>query len=175
MDKCRMLAVVLCVGAALSAACNRTSTQSQGNAAATGTPAASSGPVDACALLSQQDVAAMVGNPVVKGEHFAGSEVCKWDAEPENTTVLLTVRPSGSLREQYLCPELKKSTEGQRLEGLADVAIWKFSNTMGLFNSGDLETCGSKGYISLSLNGKRDEATLKQQTEAIFRSVVKKL
>ena len=46
---------------------------------------------------------------------------------------------------------------------------------LALFNTGDLETCGNKGYISLSVSGKRDEATLKQQTVTIFQAVVKKL
>ena len=139
------------------------------------TAKALTGPLDACKVISQDELSALVGNPLATGEHFAGSEVCKWDAEPGHTNVLLTVRPAGSLREQSLCPELKKSTDGQRVDGLADVAIWKFSNTMGLFNTGDLETCGSKGYISLSVSGKLDEAPLKQQTVSIFQAVLKKL
>ena len=166
--------IAACLGATLSAACGGSGSQPKrgsGEAPTTGT----AGPLDACALLTDADVAAIVGNAVAKGQHFAGSEVCKWDAEPGNTTVLLTVRPAGSLREQSLCPELKKRSEGQRLEGLADVAIWKFSSAAGLFNSGEFETCGSKGYISVGLNGKQDDATLKQQSESIVRSVMKKL
>ena len=159
--------------ATVAAACGSNAAPPQGSS---GSPAKQlAGPFDACAIVTDVELTAIVGNPLAKGEHFAGPEVCKWDAEPGHTNVLLTVRPAGSLREQALCPELKKSTDGHRVDGLADVAIWKFSSTMGLFNTGDLETCGNKGYISLSVSGKRDEATLKQQTVTIFQAVVKKL
>ena len=156
------------------AACGGGSNASQANASS-GSGAAAAGPVDACALLKEEEVSQIVGNAVGKGEHFAGSEVCKWNAEAPNTTVLLTVRPAGSIRERALCPDLGKSGEGQRLDGIADVAIWKFSNTIGLFNSGDLEACGKKGYVSLSLNGRQDEAKLKEATTAIARKVLQKL
>jgi len=124
-------------------------------------------------MFSESDLAAIVGTPVAKGRPFAGPEVCKWEAEPGNTSVLLTVRPAGSDREKVLCSELPKSQEGQRIEGLGDVATWKFSNTMGLFNSGELQTCsGRVGYVSVSLDGKADEAKLKQASETIVRKVL---
>jgi hypothetical protein len=43
---------------------------------------------------------------------------------------------------------------------------------MGLFNSAELETCGPAGYISLTLNSERDEATLKAATLALFAGVL---
>jgi hypothetical protein len=165
------LGVILVVAAA---ACGGGSNASQANAS-TGASAAAAGPLDACTLLNEDEVSQIVGNAVAKGEHFAGSEVCKWNAEAPNTTVLLTVRPAGSIRERALCPDLGKSGEGQRLDGIADVAIWKFSNTIGLFNSGDLEACGKKGYLSLSLNGRQDETKLKDATAAIARKVLQRL
>jgi hypothetical protein len=166
-----VLPLLLCFSAALQACGGATSKDASGAGAAAST---ASGPkaVDACALLTQQDVAALVGNPVAQGQAFAGPEVCKWDAEPNNVTLLLTVRPAGSTRETVLCPELQTSTEGQRLDGVADVAVWKFSNTMGLFNSGDLETCSRKGYVSLSLNGQKDEPRLREAAVAIARKVL---
>ena len=148
---------------------------SRANAAAATPTQAAGGPIDACTLLKQEEVSAIAGNPVANGEHFAGSEVCKWNADAPNTTVLLMVRPAGSIRERALCPDLGKSTEGQRVEGIADVAVWKFSNTMGLFNSGELETCGKKGYVSVTLDGKPDEAKLKQAAEAVVRKVLQNL
>jgi hypothetical protein len=132
-------------------------------------------PVDSCSLLSQAEIAQLTGNPVEKGQPFAGPEVCKWAAEPNRTSVLLTVRLAGSDREKVLCSELRKSDEGEHVEGVGDVAIWKFSSTMGLFNSGELETCGAKAYLNVSLNGKPAESQLKQTSIAIVRKVLQRL
>jgi hypothetical protein len=49
---------------------------------------------------------------------------------------------------------------GEPLTGVADVALWRLESVMSLFNSGELETRGAKWYISLQLNGERDEAAL---------------
>ena len=137
---------------------------------------ASTAPVESCTLLSQAEIAELTGNPVEKGQPFAGPEVCKWAAEPNRTSVLLTVRLAGSEREKVLCSELRKGGgEGERVEGVGDVAIWKFSSTMGLFNSGELETCGTKGYLNVSLNGKPAESQLKQTSIAIVRKVLQRL
>lgn len=101
---------------------------------------------------------------------------CSWNTEnPDDVSVLLIVQRKGSIREPYLCEDLRKSGgSGERVEGL-DVASWKFSSTTGLFNSGEFEACGPKGFLSLQLNGKRDEATLKQATLAIVRQVLQRL
>jgi hypothetical protein len=166
-----MRAVRFAVGAIVCLA-SLSCSAAQGTATGGAAPATSSDPADACAMFSDSDLAATVGTPVAKGRPFAGPEVCKWEAEPGNTSVLLTVRPAGSDREKVLCAELPKSHDGQRIEGLADVATWKFSNTMGLFNSGELETCSRAGYVSVSLDGKSDEAKLKQASETIVRKVL---
>ena len=74
-----------------------------------------------------------------------------------------------------LCPELRKGGGGgQRVEGLGDTAVWKYASS-SLFNSGDLQACGPKGFLSLSLNGKRDEASLKPAALAIARHVFQRL
>jgi hypothetical protein len=36
---------------------------------------------------------------------------------------------------------------------LSDIAVWKFSSEGSLFSSGDVESCGSKGLQSNSLDG----------------------
>ncbi len=168
-------ACVLIVGAALSARCSRSSGEAAVDPAA-GRARASSGPVNACALLPASEIGTIVGNPVEPGQPFAGVEVCKWDAEPGRVTALLTVRRRGSDREKVLCAELGKSAEaGQRLTELGNVATWKFSNTMGLFNTGELESCGDKGYVSVTLNGKQDETKLKDASVAIARRAFKSL
>jgi hypothetical protein len=166
-------AVLVC--ACLSPGCGNSSDKVAGEPAQS-RPQTSSGPVDTCALLSASEIAAIVGNPVDKGQPFAGPEVCTWNAEPGRVTALLTVRRVGSERAKVLCAELGKGADaGQRVEGLGDVAAWKFSNTMGLFNSGDLETCSGKAYVSVSLNGKQDEAKLKEASLAIVQKVLQGL
>ncbi len=83
---------------------------------------------------------------------------------------------AGGDREKVLCSELGKGDgTKQRLDGPGDVAMWKFSTTMGLFNSGELETCSGKGYVALALNGKRDEAQLKETAVTLARTVLNAL
>ncbi len=135
--------------------------------------ATTGGSADACAMLSQDQVSGAVGNAVQPGEPFAGPEVCRWDtADPAQVSVLLTVRLPGSIREQALCRGLRDSGgKAPGFEEIADVSTWKFSS-MSLFNSGDFEGCGPKGFVSLSLSGKRDEGQLKQSTLTILRAVL---
>jgi len=153
-----------------------TAPQQTSGGATTNTPpaATASGTADTCALLTQNEIAAAVGNPVLKAQSV-GAGSCSWDNEnPDHVSVLLIVHRVGSIREPYLCADLRKSGgSGERIEGF-DVATWKFSSTIGLFNSGELEACGTKGFLSLQLNGKRDEASLKQATLAIVRQVLQR-
>jgi hypothetical protein len=154
----------------LPTGCGGSNGPSEGAAAAAARAGGST--ADACRLLTRDQVASIVGNQIEPGAAFAGPEVCKWDAPAGSTTVLLTVRLAGSTRETVLCPDLRKSADARRIEGLGDVARWKFSNTMGLFNSGELETCGSKGYVAVSVDGKADEAKLRAAAEAIVRKAL---
>jgi hypothetical protein len=129
---------------------------------------------DACAALSQSEIEQAVGNPVLPGEPDAGPEVCNWDTEnPDHVSVLLIVRPKGSTREETLCADLREAGgEGERLSGLGDVAVWKFSAMGTMFNSGDLEACGPRGFVSISLNGKADEPKLKEAAIALVGKVM---
>ena len=138
------------------------------------TPSAGWTQATACALLSETKISETMGAPVPVGVEFAGPEVCRWsNDEPPITTVLLMVRPAGTLREQVLCGDLRQGLgEGEPLDGLADVALWRFSSTLGLFNSAELETCGPPGYVSLTLNSEQDEATLKAAALALFGTSV---
>ena len=132
---------------------------------------------DTCALLSEAEITERAGGAVAAGEGF-GFESCRWsNDQPPITSLLLIVHPPGSLREQILCGDLRQGGgEGERL-GLpeAEVALWRFSNVISLFNSGELETCGPKGYVALTLNAERDEATLKEATLALFGTVVSRV
>jgi hypothetical protein len=166
-----LCAAAMC--ASLLCGCGRSPSADPSTGNASG---AASGPVDACSLFSSQDIAAIVGNPVEQGQPFAGPEVCKWNAEPGSVTALVTVRRAGSDREKVLCGALGEGPDaGQRVEGVGRIATWKFSNTAGLFNSGDLEACGGAGYVSVTLNGKTDETALKTASIAIARKVFEKV
>jgi hypothetical protein len=159
------------IGAVLSLACGGPPREEPSAPAEESAASDTSG--DACAALSQSEIEEAVGNPVLAGAPFAGPEVCDWDTEnPDHVSVLLTVRPKGSTREEILCAGLRSSGgEGESLSGIGDVAFWKFSvGTM--FNSGDLEACGPRGFVSISLNGKTDEAKLKQAAVALVGRVI---
>lgn len=128
-----------------------------GSSPADSTPATSGGQppatgartADACKLLTQGEIAAAVGNPVAPGRPEAGPEVCDWDTEhADQIDVLLTVRLRGSAREQVLCADVRKAAaEEKGLSGIGDAATWKFTK-LGVLDSGDLEVCDSKGYVS---------------------------
>lgn len=152
----------------------------KGAAAATGAPAAtaaaSSAPADACGLLTQSEIAEAVGNPVRKGQPSSGSLDCKWDVDTQgDATVLLIAYRAGSIREQALCPDLRKQGKAAGFENVVDASTWKFERVIGLFNSGEFESCGPKGFISLQLNGKQDEVKLKRATAALMSKILARL
>ena len=164
--------VILAVMAA-TLACSRSETPQTGGGA-TSSPASSSRPADTCAILSQDQIAGAVGNAVLAGQP-AGAGSCSWGTEKRgDVSVLLIVHQKGSIREPILCEDLRKSGGTERVEGL-DAATWKVSSTLGLFNSGEFEACSPKGFLSLQLNGERDEATLKKATLALVQLVLRRI
>lgn len=171
-----ILSATLWLVAALACACGGSgggSSSSSGEESAAGEPAGET-TADACAALPQSEIEQTVGNPVLKGEPYAGPEVCQWETEnPDHVSVLLTIRPKGAIREETLCADLRQSGgEGERLSGLGDTAVWKFSAVGTMFNSGDLEACGPRGFVSISLNGKADEPKLKEAAVALVGRVM---
>lgn len=129
---------------------------------------------DTCAAIPQSEIEQAVGNAVLPGQPYAGPEVCQWDTEnPDQVSVLLTIRAKGSIREETLCAGLRQSGgEGEPVSGLGEVAFWKFSAVGTMFNSGDLEACGPRGFVSISLNGKADEPKLKEAAVALVGKVI---
>jgi len=140
-----------------------------------GTATSAAGASDACSLLTESEIADLVKNPVQKGRPAAGPEVCDWDTDdPASVDVLLTVRLKGSMREQVLCEEIRKATNATAIAGIGEAASWEFSAS-SLFNSGELQVCDGKGYVSVSLNGKADEPTLKSAATALAGKVLTRL
>jgi hypothetical protein len=125
-----------------------------------------------------QEAAGIVGNPVLEGQPYAGPEVCRWDTEDtDHVSLLLTVRLGGSSRAQVLCENLSRMIDsgGEPVNGLGDQAVFKFSGVAGMFDSGDLEACSPEGFVSVSLNGKKDEAAMKEAAIALTRMVFSRL
>jgi hypothetical protein len=166
-----LLAGATLVLAAVSAGCSSSEgPQSAGSATDGSTPAASPS-ADTCAILSQDQVAGAVGNPVLPGQ-AVGAGSCSWETEKRgDVSVLLIVHRKDSLRAPILCEAMRKGEGSERVEGL-DAATWRVSNTLGLFNSGEFEGCGPKGFLSLQLNGERDEAALKKGTLALVQQIL---
>jgi hypothetical protein len=134
---------------------------------AAGSQAATS---DTCRLLTHEEISAAVGNPVRPGEP-EGAGVCDWDSdEPTHVDALLIVRRGDHAK--ILCEDIRKAAaEGKGVSGLGEAATWKFSPG-GIFNSSDLEVCGGHGYLSLSLNGKADEAVLERAATSLARTAI---
>ncbi len=165
--------MALVVSTAAAIGCSQsTPRQASQSATAAAVKTATSNSVDRCALISQGEVAAAVGNAVEKGEPQIGG-ACKWSAATsEDVDVLLIAHAKGNTFETSLCEGVRKNGGNEKVEGL-DVATWKFSKIVGPINSGELEGCGPKGFLSLQLNGKRDEAPLKKATLIIADRVLK--
>ncbi len=167
----RVLGLVLLTATAIGCSGSARQGATGGGQAAAATAAASNSD-DRCALISQSDVAAAVGNAVAKGEQEMGGG-CKWAAAtPEEVDVLLIAHRKGNTFEPSLCAEVRKNPGNEKVEGL-EVATWKFSHLVGPLNTAELEGCGPKGYLSLQLNGKRDEPQLKKATLIIADRVLK--
>lgn len=145
--------------------------------AADRTAAAASGTVDACALLALSEIANIVGNPVLEGRAYAGPEVCQWQTEnTDHISVLLTAHRAGSVRANVLCDDLGAVVDsGEPLANLGDKATFKFSGVAGMFDSGDLAACGAEGFVSVSLNGKKGEAEMKEAAITMTRMVLSRL
>ena len=167
------------VGVLGSVTCRGSNTADQtttaGAPAATAANARSSSP-DACGLLAESELADLLGNPVQKGQRASGGSDCKWDTEKRgDVTLLLIVHRAGSIREQVLCPDLRKQGKAAGFESFGDASTWKFESVIGLFDSGEVEFCTSKAFVSMQLNGERDQATLKQKAVAVARKIVSRL
>ena len=181
LEKNQTFLIAIVIGVALTmeftSSCGGRSGEQQGVNSGGEVAANESRSVDACSLLTAKEIVDVVGNTVAEGKPFAGPEVCTWRTEdPTKVDVLLTVRAAGSIREQTLCADLRKAgSNAQRVDSLGDVSVWKFSREGPMFNSGDLEVCGPKGYLNLTLQGKRDEPTLKSATTALAQKVLERL
>lgn len=178
----RMPLFVIACAVLVSACGGSTGGDTTSGAAERGAPAAtpastSAATADACALLTASEIANHVKNPVNAGTRQAGPGVCKWDTEnPDHVSVLLQAHPRGSTHEQVLCPDLRKAAgTADGLTGVGEAATWRFSRMGTMFNSGDLEACGPRGFVSLSLNGQQDEATLKAAAAALAALVLPRL
>jgi hypothetical protein len=140
-----------------------------------GTTTSATGTADACSLLAESEIAEVVKNPVQPGRPAAGPEVCDWDTDdPASVDVLLTVRLKGSTRAEVLCDEIRKGQAAGGVVGIGEAVSWEFSAS-SLFNSGELQVCDAKGYVSVSLNGKADDPTLKSAASALAAKVLARL
>lgn len=133
------------------------------------------GALDTCKLVTLSELAEAVGNPVAAGKHYAGSQVCEWKTgQRYHVSVLLTVRPKGSLQEPSLCKAIWEASGGVSADDEGQVATWRFDRTE-FSTSGALEVCSPAGYVSVSLSGERDEDALRQGAVAVAGTVINRL
>ena len=165
--------IAVIAAATLMCACSGARLQQQ--PAANNQPAAERKRADSCSLLTENEIAEAVGNAVDKGQVQGNADICKWGTEdPSKVDVLLIVREKGGIHEPVLCADVRSNTTDEHLPGLGEVAVWKFSR-QPFFNSGDLEVCGPKGYLTMTLNGKRDEAALKAAATNLAQKILSRL
>jgi hypothetical protein len=138
-----------------------------------GVPAVPTG-ADACKLLTPDEIAQAVGNPVKDSAYSVGTHL-SWDTEKlEQVSVVLSVWVQGSPAVDGLCQAVRQAQDGRSISGLGEAAKWSYRSST-LADSADLEACDGKGWIGLSLSGKKDEAALEAAARALAEKVISRL
>jgi hypothetical protein len=69
---------------------------------------------------------------------------------------------------------VRQAQDGRSISGLGEAAKWSYRSST-LADSADLEACDGKGWIGLSLSGKKDEAALEAAARALAEKVISRL
>ncbi len=132
---------------------------------------------NACDLITADEIAASVGNPVDQGRS-RGSLNCMWDSEKlEEVSVSLTafVKQEGARPMEEICRDMRTTTEDierdlgssvDEIAGLGDEAWWTFSSTPAL-NSAQLWTCKKSAVLGLTLSGGLEESAMLEAARAL--------
>jgi hypothetical protein len=126
--------------------------------------------LDVCGLVSSEEVAGIVGNPVGEGERLP--LVCSWDsATVEDVAVSMGVIPSFGGEDP--CEGLG-SDDSVEVSGFGSGAFWRFVEATG-FNTASLGVCLGDLALDVQLAGARDEATLRSATQELVELAMERL
>jgi len=166
------IALIIAAGTFAVAGCGGDSDK-QGSPATTvaaGTPGVNAAnatvplPKPACDLLSLDDIAKALGNPVNGG--MAGGPInCTWGTSVDGGTSLdLTVVKAASGASEQACNDqrstLSRSAAKENVSGVGDSAVW-FVEELTTIRQGHLLACWDDGAVVVLLTGEKDPAALK--------------
>jgi hypothetical protein len=177
-----LLVALLSAGLAL-AGCggDPTTTPPGGGGQPTGTaPAGDPDTRTSCDLFSQEEAAAVAGNPVAEGKLLG--IVCIWEPEDldDDTNVQVSVAhvpaPPGADVDAACQAGLLGIPDSEPLDGtgLGNSAYWEFESG-GLSNNGSLHICFDGGFLDTAAIGLRPEAELQQIALSIAGTVLARL
>ncbi|HUF83006.1 MAG TPA: hypothetical protein VMQ81_00275, partial [Acidimicrobiia bacterium] len=114
------------------------------------------GQVQVCELLTREEVATAVENPVADGSDEVGLRLCDWGASTANGTsvsVSLLVGPD----EQLCVDALELDPANEKVDGFDVPTYWSYLDIQG--GVGNVVACTREGQITLTVTGGLDGAT----------------
>ncbi|MGH9224628.1 MAG: hypothetical protein ACRD2W_12820 [Acidimicrobiales bacterium] len=131
----------------------------------------------ACELLSQQDVAQLMGNAVGAGQ--TAGRACFWGTQVDKgTSATLTVVAPAAGKAADECNaqrnSLPKEATADNVGGLGNSAVWVWQ-PVAILVQGTLLACWDDAVVSVFLSGEKDQAALRNVANGMVQSVRSRL
>jgi hypothetical protein len=146
------------------------SAPASGAAATASEPSGDDGGAAACDLLSPDEIAGVVGNPVEAGTGMTASD-CLWGSDPEETSaaVLILQVPEAA------CESALESDAAQTTaDGFGVPAFWLWASASG--GVGTVSLCTAAGMVTVTvsagLSDTPDEAAIREQASTLAELVL---
>ncbi len=173
-----LLAVAMLAGACGSDSDSDSDSEAGTGATTTGVPQAQAGAASpaaakpTCELLSRDEVAQTVGNPVSAGVP-AGKD-CSWTTDVDGGTSLnLTVDKPAPAQAGTTCDFRKASISKEnqeRVSGVGNSAVWSVQ-TLSLLTQGNLVACYDNAVVWVIITGEKEAGALKSTATGVADKV----
>lgn len=146
-----------------------------GNTSAPDNGDAADGP---CALVSREEVEAIVGNPLADGDEFVTQ--CIWesldmtDQSLTHADIAFMPLPEGIDPDEFCKTAMSALPSKPYSAGIGNSAYWHYSESR-LVTSGTLHVCVDAGVIQSQVLGPRSEEEMQQMTLAIANIVLDRI
>ncbi len=126
-------------------------------------------PRPVCEMLTAQDVAAAVGNPVRPGT--GDPKFCAWGTQVDRGTsvdVRVAIPAQGEGQQECAAQQssLPKSSTFENVSGVGNAGVWAWQK-LTLLVQGHLVACWSDAVIRVLLTGEQDPAVLRGKAVAL--------
>jgi len=117
------------------------------------------GEVRVCELLTREEVAASVGNPVAEGSDEVGPNLCDWASVTGGTSVSVSLLVGPT--EELCVDALAVDPANKEVDGFDVQTYWSYLDIEGGF--GNIVSCADAGQLTLTVTGSLDGATDEQR------------